>query len=229
MQWFKGLLTLSSLVLFSFTSPAHCFAEDMFMEPRSVHDKAFLRQISRIEEKIHTDFSDINFTVVDYLISNPNEIFLHTEDGLFYANTKKNTIKIEKLFSRSLGQILPEFSYPSRHGKFIIFKNENMMKGVITDWYSYLLIKPSKPFTAKDFGKIQGFDRISEDVDNFLDAGENVTNVKPVDLDNDGELEILFTITDHDYKQNTSKEAFRAFKYSDGTFDEITDFPTIQK
>lgn len=128
---FKVCFVVAGLLV-SYSFPG--FSENMFKVRSAEKNSKFLIQLDRIEKQIKSNFPKTEFRIVDFLIPNKDEIFLHTEDGLFYARQKRNRLLVNQIFVRSSGQIEPQFSFSTQLGKFIIFKNEEMKNGIITDW-----------------------------------------------------------------------------------------------
>lgn len=204
------------LVLLCICAVSPLMAAELFLDIDSKQDVQTRLDLKKIAGDMN---APDNIAVHDFFQKGEHEYFFRNDDGLFYANIEQFPVLIEQIFFRSLGQIEPEAQFNSASESFIIFRNNEMRSGIITDNFSVLEIKPAQQFDKQDFYQLYGFARDDEESgENGIEEGEAVSRVMVRDIDNDRAPEIVVTLHVTNYQTKTTQRRIYVFKRAHGRF-----------
>ena len=177
--------------------------------------ESLLQRISR-----QMECEGIPGPIDDFNKKNDDEFFFRTDNGLFYSKLSASNVFIEQLFWRTLGQIEDENIFFDNESKMVLFRNQDMKHGIITDMFRILRISSTRPFESGDFFQMYGFCRDDEESgENGIDSGEEVIRILIRNIDKDNCPEIVFSIKATNYKTKKNEMKMVVFKNTGAEFE----------
>ncbi|MBF0547613.1 MAG: hypothetical protein HQM08_24450 [Candidatus Riflebacteria bacterium] len=227
----RGVLgkTLSVLCVFCFAcSVSPLCANNIFEKYENAKNGQTDSSLKIIKSKMNSEKG--SSPILDFLKKNSNEFFLRTADGLYYCSIKGSQVLIDRLFWGNLSQIEPVKLFSIGEKQFLILRNTEMKKGIITEWYHILEISCKAPFQKQNYYDLYGFSRDNEESgENGIDSGEEVLKMDVKDLKNDAIPELLFTVKTLNYKEKTSEKKLYVFKIKGSKFEKWNETKLIPK